>query len=75
MVALTLRCSCEAPLLCRGVVGAMEFGDLAGLRISRHSDTFDDVRVPEPHFASWGKPEKLFGRIFKEVVLLDIEDA
>jgi hypothetical protein len=61
--------------LCRGVVGAMELGDLASLRISRNPDTFDDVGVPEPHFASWGEPEKLFGRIFTEIVLLNIEDA
>ena len=59
----------------RGVVGAMEFGDLAGLRIFRHSDTFDDVGVPEPHFASWGEPEKLLGRILTEIVLLNIKDV
>ena len=70
---LALFLGCAA--LGRGVVGAMEFGDLAGLRIFRHSDTFDDVGIPEPYFASWGEPEKLFGRIFPEIVLLNIEDA
>src|SRR4029077_4376503 len=53
----------------------MEFGDLSGTRISRHSHTLDDVGVPEPYFASWGEPEKLFGGIFTEIVLLNIEDA
>ena len=40
-----------------------------------HLDTFDDVCVPKAHFASWGKPEELFGWIFTEIVLLNIEDA
>ena len=43
-----------------------------GLRISRHFDTFDDIGVPEPYFPSWGESEKLFGRIFTEVVLFNI---
>jgi hypothetical protein len=59
----------------RGVVGAMKFDNLAGQRIFCHSDTFDDVRVPESHFASRGEPEKLFGRILMEIVLLNIKDA
>src|ERR1700704_5975156 len=73
--SLDLTLLLRSAALCRRVVSAMEFDDLAGLRIFRHSDTFNDVRVPEPHFASWGEPEKLFGRIFTEVVLLNIEDA
>src|SRR6185503_4822013 len=53
----------------------MEFGDLARSRISCHSDTLDNIGVPDPYFASWGEPEKLFGGIFTEIVLLNIEDA
>jgi hypothetical protein len=53
----------------------MEFGDLSGTRISRHSYTFNDIGVPEPYFASWGEPEKLFGRIFTEIVLLNVKDS
>ena len=69
--ALLLGCA----TLGRGVIGAMEFGDLTGLRIFRHSDTFDDVGVPEPHFPSWSEPEKLFGWILTEIVLLNVKDA
>ena len=58
-----------------GVVSAMELSDLAGLRIFRHPDAFDDVGVPEPYFASWREPEKLLGRILTKIVLLNIEDA
>jgi hypothetical protein len=69
--ALDLGCAAFG----RGIVGAMEFGDLAGLRIFRHPNTFDDVGVPEPHFASWSEPEKLFGWVLAEIVSLNIEDA
>ena len=39
------------------------------------ANTGDDVGVTQSHLPAWGESEKLFGRIFFEIVLIDIQDA
>ena len=59
---------------CR-IVGAMNFDHFAGLRILHHAGAGDEVAVAQPHFAAGRQPEILLGRIFAEIVLLDVEHA
>ena len=57
------------------IIGAAKFCDLAGDRVLHDANTGDDVGVTQPHLTARGEPEKLFGRIFFEIVLIDIQDA
>src|SRR5207247_1518637 len=40
-----------------------------------HPGTGNEISVAQPHFASWREAVELFGRIFAEVVLLNVEHA
>src|ERR1700722_18286059 len=57
-----------------GIVDAAQFGDLTR-SVLHHFATLDEISVAQPHFGARRQPEELLGRIFHEVVLLDVEFA
>ena len=57
-----------------GIVGAMHFDDFA-LVVLHHARALDEVAVAQAHFAAGRETEIFLGRIFAEVVLLDVEHA
>ncbi len=56
----------------RRIVGAAQLDDVPRLVLD-HTFALQEVRVAEPHFAAGSETEELLGRVFTEVILLDVE--
>ena len=54
-----------------GVVGAMHFGDFAR-GVFDYAGALDEIAVAQANLASGREAEEFFGRIFAEILLLDV---
>ena len=55
------------------VIGAPQFRHFPRDRVFHQADTFNDVRVTQPHLTTQGQAKKLFRRILFEIILVNVE--